>query len=292
MGGAYVPVLSTVARWFVRRRGLFSGIVSSGMGAGIMIMPPIARLLISTYGWRFSYIIVGVVALVLVILSAQFLKRDPGQMGQLPDGDNEIKQEGWVSGNGGFSLPEAFRSKQFWMVCAMFFCFGTLVHTIMVHIVPHATDLGTSTIVAVSILTAIGGVGIIGRIGLGSTADRIGKKLTLIAVFVLMLVAFIWLIPAKETWMLFLFAVVFGFAFGGGDALLSPLVAELFGLKSHGVILGIVAFLSTVGGAIGPLLAGYIFDMTSSYQISFSLSAGLSAIGLMLVFLLKPSCRQ
>ena len=292
MGGAYVPVLSTVARWFVRRRGLFSGIVSSGMGAGIMIMPPIARLLISTYGWRFSYIIVGIVVLVLVILAAQFLKRDPSQMGQLPDGDNEIKQESWASGNGGFSLPEAFRSRQFWMVCAMFFCFGTLVHTIMVHIVPHATDLGTSTIVAVSILTAIGGVGIIGRIGLGSTADRIGKKRTLVSVFVLMLVAFIWLLPAKETWMLFLFAVVFGFAFGGGDALLSPLVAELFGLKSHGVILGIIAFLSTVGGAIGPLLAGYIFDMTSSYQISFSLSAGLSAIGLILVFLLKPTCRQ
>ena len=289
MGGAFVPILSTVARWFVRRRGLLTGIVSSGVSAGIMIMPPISRLLISTYGWRFSYFIVGIVSLVSVVLAAQFLKRDPGQMGLLPDGDNEMKLEGRVSGDGGFTLPEAFHSKQLWTVCAIYFCFGIFVQTIMVHIVPHATDLGTSAIVAASILAVAGGVGIIGRIGLGSAADRIGKKMTLLIVFFLILAASTWLILSKETWMLFLFAAVFGLAYGAGDTLISPLLAELFGLKSHGEILGIVAFLATVGGAIGPLLTGYIFDMTSSYQIGFLILVGLGAIGLILVFLLKPT---
>jgi len=289
MGGAFVPILSTVARWFVRRRGLFTGIVSSGMSVGIMIMPPIARLLISTYGWRFSYLILGIVALVLVILAAQFLRRDPSQTGQLPDGDTEIRAEGSVSENGGFSLREAFRSRQLWVLCAMFLCFGTLVHTMMIHIVPHATDLGISTIVAASILTVVGGVGILGRIGLGSVADRIGKRPTYIIIFVCMLIAFLCLIPAKEAWMLFLFAVAFGLAFGGGDALISPMTAELFGLKSHGVILGVIAFIATIGGAIGPLIAGYVFDTTSSYQLIFIVFAGLGAIGLILVSMLKTT---
>jgi MFS family permease len=102
-----------------------------------------------------------------------------------------------------------------------------------------------------------------------------------------MLIAFLILIPAKEAWMLFLFAVVFGLTFGGGDALVSILTAELFGLKAHGAILGVIAFLATIGGAIGPLLAGYAFDTASSYQLIFMVFAGISVIGLILVWTLK-----
>ena len=100
--GGYVPLVSTVARWFVKRRGLVTGIVISGIGLGTMVVPPIAAQLISSYGWRTSYIIVGIAALVLIILAAQFLKRDPSQVGQLPYGG--VKQESLDLGAKEFSL--------------------------------------------------------------------------------------------------------------------------------------------------------------------------------------------
>lgn len=89
--------------------------------------------------------------------------------------------------------------------------------------------------------------------------------------------------------MLYLFAAMYGFAHGGFFALISPLVAELFGLISHGVILGIVIFAGALGGATGPVLAGYIFDVTGSYSQAFLVCATMAVIGLILALLLKPT---
>jgi len=93
ISGAWVPLLSTVSRWFVKRRALMCGIVLSGVGIGVVIIPPLAAWLISIYSWRTSYIIVGIIVLVLVILAAQFLRRDPSQVGQLPYGAIEVEAE-------------------------------------------------------------------------------------------------------------------------------------------------------------------------------------------------------
>jgi MFS family permease len=98
----------------------------------------------------------------------------------------------------------------------------------------------------------------------------------------------IWLQVAKTLWMFYVFAALYGFAHGGVFALGSPLVAGLFGTKSHGLIFGIVIFSSTIGGAIGPILAGHIFDVTRSYQAVFYILAGLSITGLILTASLKP----
>ncbi len=98
-----------------------NGIIMAGVGAGTMIMPPIANWLISNYGWRTSYIIVGSGALVLLMLAAQFLRRDPHQTGQLPYGVNEVEEESLNLPPRGFSLQEAIHTSQFWMVCAVFF---------------------------------------------------------------------------------------------------------------------------------------------------------------------------
>ena len=162
----------------------------------------------------------------------------------------------------------------------------------MVHIVPHATDLGISTVSAASIVSVIGGLSAVGRAGGGSIGDRIGNKPTLIITFILMGAAFVWLQFAKELWMFYLFAVIFGFAYGGLIALESPMVAELFGLRALGAILGMVHFVATIGGAISPLLTGRIFDITGSYQWGFLTSVGLSIVGLILVTLLRPSRRR
>jgi len=286
--GAYVPMVSTIARWFVKQRGFMTGIVVSGIGFGTLIMPPVATWLISAYGWRIAYIVIGSIALVLIILAAQFLRRDPSQMGQLPYGVDEVNGEGLNLEAKGLSLQEAIHTRQLWMACVMFFCFGFGLQAIMVHVVPHATDLGISAISAANILAIIGGAGIVGRVMMGSAGDRIGNRVAITICFVLLSATLFWLIAAKEVWMFYLFAAIFGFAYGGVISLQSPTVAELFGLSSHGVILGVTAFGMSLGEAISPLLAGKIFDVAGSYDPAFLICATLSIIAIALAILLRP----
>ena len=289
MSGGFVPLTSTVARWFTKRRGVMTGITISGVGVGVIVVPPLASHLIVSYGWRTSYLIIGVAALALITLAAQFLRRDPAQMGLLPYGEGEVEAESPNLEAEGASLLQAIRTGQFWMLGAIFFCqgFGQLVA--MTHIVPHATDLGISAIVAANILAIIGGVSIAGRIGIGRASDRIGNKLSFIISFILFSVAFLWLLVTKELWMFHLFAVIFGLAYGGLVTLMSPVVAELFGLRAHGAILGTIFSIHLIGCAIGSLMAGWIFDITSSYHLAFLVCAILSIIALIITSRLKPA---
>jgi len=288
MSGTVVPLLSTVAKWFLKRRSMITGIVLTSSGIGTLIAPPVVSRLISAYDWRVSYIILGSVVLVVVVLAAQFLKRDPVQMGQIPYGESVGREQELKSETGGFSLKEAVYASQFWVVFAMFFCTAFCTFTVMVHIIPHTTDLGISATTAANILAAIGGVNIISRVVLGSAADRIGNRQVYIIGFILMSAAFFWLVPATQIWMLYLFAVIFGLAHGGTGTLSSPLVAGLFGLSSHGLIFGVLGLGITIGGAVGPFVAGYIFDVTGSYQLAFLVCAAIGTAGLILAVLLTP----
>ena len=128
----------------------------------------------------------------------------------------------------------------------------------------------------------------LGRFVMGSASDKIGGKRSLIACFLLLFCGLIWLQAAKESWMLFLFSVIYGFAHGGFFTVVSPTVAELFGTGSHGLLFGLVLACGTIGGAVGPLLAGRIFDVTGSYWILFLVLTGLAVVGLILVNLLQP----
>ena len=290
--GLFIPPISSVARWFVKRRGLINGIALAGIGVGTMIMPPLANWLISNYDWRTSYAVMGFMVLAVIISAAQFLRRDPAQMRQLPYGQNEVAEESSNSKVGGFSVQEAIRTRQFWLLCAVYLGVNIFLQAIMVHIIPHATEVGISTAAAANIFIAIGGLSIVGRIAIGSASDRIGSKSGLIICFILTTAALAWLLVAKEMWMLYLFAAVFGFAYGGIIAMHSPLVAELFGLRSHGAIFGIVIAAFTFGGAIGPILAGGIFDIRGSYYWAFLTCTAISVIGLVLTTLLKPTKRS
>jgi len=289
MGGSWVPIVSTVARWFVKRRSLMTGIALIGISIGTSIAPPVASRLISAYDWPASYVILGGIVLVVVVLAAQFLRRDPTQANQRPYGESEGEKQEFVLETHPLSLREAAHTQQFWLASGMFFCLGFCVYTIMAHVVLHAIDLGIPSNSAADILAAIGGLSIVGRIALGSAADRFGNRRVFIIGFILMAAALFWLVPAKEAWGLYLFAAVFGFAFGGCVTSESPLVAGLFGLSSHGLILGVVNLLGfTFGAAVGPLIGGYIFDMTSSYQLAFIVTAATGVVGLILTVLLRP----
>lgn len=292
MSGGFVPLTSTVARWFVKRRGVMTGIVVAGAGLGVVVMPPLSSWLISNYGWRTCYMIIGGIALALIMLAAQFLRRDPAKMRQQAYGEHPNRdacgQQSAILQISGFSFREARHTRQFWMLCLIYFCFGSGMQSIMAHIVSHATDLGISALTAANIVAVIGGVNIVGRVGTGIISDRAGNRASLVAVLASLAAAFFWLQVTRELWSFYIFAIVFGFSMGGGIALESPVVVELFGLKEHGSILGFVVSISIIGGALGSFMAGRIFDMTGNYYPAFWVAAGAGITGTVMALLLKP----
>jgi len=291
MSGVWVPQMSSVARWFVKRRSLMTGIVVAGTGISQLVAPPVISRLIATYDWRLSYVIIGGVVLVTVVLAAQFLRRDPARMGMLPYGADGEEKQVLEPETGDFSFGEAVGTVQFWAVFVLLFCSGFGFISIMVHIVPHAIELEISAISAANILVIMGGLGIPGNYVLGSLADRIGNRWIFIIGFMVMAAALFCLVLARELWMLYLFAVVFGFVFGGMSTVESPLVAGIFGLNSHGLIYGVIHVGFTVGAALGPFLTGYIFDITGGYQLAFLICAASGVLGVLSAAVLRPTKR-
>ncbi len=126
-----------------------------------------------------------------------------------------------------------------------------------------------------------------GRVVMGGTGDRTGARKAFAITFCILLAALLWLYFSTELWQLRAFVVVYGFAHGGFFGLLAPLVAELFGTRSHGALFGMVTFWGMMGGAVGPVIAGYIFDVTQSYQPVFLILIIVGSIGLALSLLLR-----
>ncbi len=295
LSGTDVVLLSTTARWFVKRRGTMSGIVKMGTGLGIMLVPIISERLISSYGWRNTLIIMGTTLFILVTSGAQLLRRDPTQMKLLPDGaktpvtDFPLPEPGLPVREAGLSLVEAGHTRSFWMLCGAYFSVLFITNTTIVHIAPYAVDLELGASFGAALVSVIGGASIAGRLTMGTFSDRTGSKRALLVCFFIFIIAFTWLQPAKASWALIIFTLAYGFAHGGFYAIMSPVVAEFFGTHSHGTILGVVIFLGSVGGAIGPILTGRIFDNSASYQAAFLILLGLAAAGFVMVLFSGPA---
>jgi MFS family permease len=289
VSGTDVVLLSTTARWFVKKRGMMTGIIKVGTGAGMLIMPVIINGLITAYGWRTTFVVLGSIILFFYVACSQFLVRDPSKKGLAPDGERHTDRFNGTAPEGGMTLQGAVRTVQFWTVCAAFFLIFFCTLTILMHIVTHAIDLGISRANAATVLSVVGGASIAGRFVMGGAGDRIGNKSALVICFLCLISSLVWLQLALQFWMLFLFAMVYGFAHGGFYALVAPLIADLFGTRSHGVILGIVLCVGTIGGSLGPVTAGYIFDITSSYGMVFGILTGMGIAGLIASITLKPT---
>ncbi len=282
---AFIPMVSTIARWFVGRRSMMTGIVAAGIGAGAFVIPPLVNHLILIYQWRTSYMILGIIVIVVVVLLAQLLKRDPAQTGQ---SNYYEKQTDVEAANDSLSLKDAAGTRQFWMIFIMLFVSGYVLYTVQVHLAPHATDLGISSTSSAAILATMGGTSIAGRAILGSIGDKIGNKRAYMLGFSLVAIALLWLMPATLAWKFFLFAVIFGLAYGNCDTQQSPLVAGLFGLTSHGLVFGVVSIGYAIGSGLGPLIAGYLFDIYKNYQMAFFICIIISVIGIILSAMLTP----
>ncbi len=287
VGGFWSPPVSTVARWFVGRRGLMTGIVSGGISFGTIVLPPVVTQIISMYGWRLSYLIIGIATLVVVATAAQFIRKSPEQMGLSPHGKGRTSLSNF-SPSPGFSLKEALYTRQFWMVSLIYFGFGLALLTIIVHMVPYATGIGISDINAATVLSVLGGLSLVGRIGMGSITDRLRIKVSTIICLGLLTASLIWLQFSDDLWKLYAFAVVFGFGYGGLSCLQSLIAADLFGLAILGVVTALFSFSYCAGGAVGPVVAGYLFDIGGSYRWAFVLCLVMVVIALFIGLSLKP----
>jgi len=288
--GAFdIITLSTVARWFVRRRGMMSGIVKTGTGSGQFVLPLFTAALIAACGWRNAYLVIGTVFILTLLVAAQVMRHNPRDMGLLPDNGTHVPLgDGAASRDAGVSLRAAFRTRQFWAINLAHFCSLFCILVIVVHVVPHAVDLGLAPATAAGVISAIGAMSMVGRMVMGTANDRIGGKRSLMISFTVLFCSLIWLQVADKAWMMFFFAVIYGFAHGGLFTVVSPTVAELFGTESHGLLYGIVLFSGNFAGSISPVLAGRIFDVTGTYRSVFLMLTVAAVIGFLLVTLLRP----
>ena len=287
--GVPVPLMSTIARWFRARRGMMTGMMMAGSGFGTMLMPPLANWLIQTLAWRSSFLVMGLLLLVAVLIAAQFLKREPSQLGLQALGDEQaVGTTASAPESVGLTFSDAIHTRQLWLLVVAFVGFGFALQSVMVHAVINAIGLGMSPAAAAGIMTAIGGMGVVGRVGVGSLADRFGSKRLLTIQFVLLAASLFWLALATNPWTIFAFGFAFGFAYGGIVPLYSHIVAEMFGLRAHGAILGTINFTVGIGSAIGPVFTGYCYDVLGSYDLAFACCGAFAVAGALLTAAVRP----
>ena len=292
-----VVTLSTIARCFPRRRGMMSGVVKVGAACGQMFIPLIAVMLIHTFGWRYAFVVMGVGAAAILLFAAWLMGIKPsasgtpapaGETGEAGARDSSGTSTSTTASVPGSSFEQAKSNTQFWLLCTMqFFFFGTLI-TIPTHIVPHSIDSGLTTASAATVLSTIAASSIAGRLLIGGFVDRIGGKYCFNICLTLLFLSIVSLLFIKNTGFLYLFAVAYGFAHGGLFTVVSPAVAEYFGMRAHGAIFGVVIFTGTIGGSMLPILTGLIFDKQQSYQWAFILLATMVLISLLLSLRLAP----
>ena len=288
MSGFLTPLMSAVVRWFRRRRSLMSGILTAGPGLGNMAMPILCSFLIVSFGWRWSFFILGIVVLAVVLSAALLLRHDPADLGLSPYGDREELPSASRAEQPGLSVQQAIRTRQFWLINLISFCDLFLIGTLAVHIVIHAIDLNAPPTGAAGVLSLAAGSSILGRILMGGVADRIGNRKALIICLGISVGAFVLLLFARRTETLYLFAGLYGISLWSTGALVSPYVAELFGLKSHATLFSFSVFASAIGSASGPVVAGALFDLSGNYHWVFVLCLGVALMGLVAVFFLGP----
>jgi MFS family permease len=266
VGCAYVPAVGAVQRWFVRRRGFASGLAVSGIGVGTLVMPPLASFLIESLGWRGAYLALGALATIVGGGLALLLENDPRDRGLGPDGD-PLQAGAQAIRPPGASVREAIRSRRFisLYVACLICSFGVFVP--FVHLVPYAGDHGVAPASAVLLLGVIGVGSTAGRFFLGGLADRMGRQLSLLLMFVGMAFALaIWMV-STTIWSLAVFAFVYGVFYGGWVAVLPAVVMDYFGGRNVSGIIGILYTSVAFGTLIGPSAAGFAFDLSHSYTL-------------------------
>ncbi len=292
-GPVYTVVNTTASRWFSKKRGFAVGITSSGGGLGAIILAPFASYLVSSFDWRTAFVVLGLVSWIVMASMALLLRKDPRDMGLSPDGvKSEPRQTGTQTkeskaGPADSTVIQASKMSPFWLLGFTWVFISLSLHLIFVHAVPYAVDMGISPMDAAVMLSLIGAANIPGRLVVGKVSDTIDRKALGVACALVQAGTLLWLMWANGLWMLYLFALAYGFLWGGSGAVITALIGDVFGTRSLGAIMGMMSAGWALGAAIGPAVGGYIFDVSGSYFMAFATGAAAVLISALFVALIR-----
>jgi len=276
---------SSVGKWFVRKRGLAIGLASMGVSFGTMLMTPVVGWIVKDYGWQTGFTFIGIVLIVAGILIAWIFlgKTKPEAYGLCPDGEPRVPVETGEADCAVSAKPvttpirESLRDLRFWVLSI---CQGTAVMISLmafVHQVPYALDLGIDRLAAASSLGAIGLAGFCGQFFFGWVSDRLpDPKYSAMLGYGFMAAGLAVLLSATTVEGLFACALIFGFGYGCLGPTLPIIASERFGRERMGSIYGLLNFfVAGVGGALGPIVGGILYDALGSYRFVWTLDIAL-----------------
>lgn len=296
--GAFITIDTAIANWFSRKRSRAMTVVRVGYGISGMLVPLMA-LLIENYGWRNTTSIIGIIFIAVCIPLSLLMRHKPSQYGYLPDGDmplaNLQNQQATHhvekhSLSADFTVRQALQTRAFWMISFAMFFQHVATGAIVAHIAPSLESVKISTEIAALAVTGMTISSLIGRIGFGFWGDFGNKRYLLAIALTLQTVGvFIFsLVDASRMWLIVLFLLTFSPGFGGTIPVRLAMVADYFGTKNIGAILGCTAFIGMLGGAISPVIAGWLFETMDSYTVAWKIFAAVSIPSIFMILLARP----
>ena len=299
-GTGAVACTASIGKWFVKKRGVAIGIATMGIGLGTMVMAPLAGYVVKSFGWRVGFLgIGGLTCVVGIIMSQMFMGKDePERYGLQPDGEPSPSSQSNVHPSESTvvkpSLKPVLADPRFWLlvVCNIF-----AVMTVMmtfVHQVAYAINNGIDKLEAAAAIGFIGIMGSGGKFFFGWLCDRIrDAKFSAALGFLLMAVGMFLLYRATNVIMLYGFAFFYGFGYGSLAPVTPYLISDRFGRQVLGGTYGLLTLFSTgIGGALGPILGGFIFDNAGTYRPGWMMNTIFLLIISLLILALNPGCRR
>lgn len=291
-----VVLNSSVGKWFIRRRGTAIGLSSIGVGAGTMVMAPWAGYVVKNHGWQAGFLLLGLIVLLFGVVLAQLLlhKTRPEDYGLLPDGDAAPAGGSEASPAGGprrhISLQAVLRDSRFWLLAVCYSLAVMAEMSAVVHQVAYAQDRQIGRVAAASSLGLLGMASIFGRFFFGWLSDRLrDAKYAAALGFFVMIGGMVLLLKTETATLLYAYTLLFGFGYGSISTMMPYLLADRFGRHVLGRAYGMLTFFSAgVGGSIGPVLTGRIYDLGGSYTPAWLLNIALLILVTALILLLKP----
>jgi MFS family permease len=286
--------------WFVRRRGLATGLAFAGVGVGSIVLLPALQLVIESAGWRTACWSMGVLVLVVLAPINLALRKRPEDVGLLPDGDAEADSSAAASASNvvdaawaavDWTLGRAVRTARFWWIALGYFCGLYAWYAVQVHQTKYLTEIGFSSTVAAWALGLVSLLGIPGQIALGHISDRIGREWVWTAGMAGFCICYLTLLLLEVypgVGLLYLMVAAQGALGYGVTAVFGAIVAEIFQGKHYGTIFGTLMLAAICGGAVAPWATGALFDALGSYTLAFWIGAASSIVGAFAIWQAAP----
>jgi MFS family permease len=287
---SWVPSGTLIARWFAERRGSMLGLAFSGMGAGVLVMGPLAQWLITAYGWRAAYAILGVGTLLVLLPLIWFGVREAPVAAAPARGGAEP-----VPAPARRDVGDALRTGAFWALFFAYLCTPLAVFSVVTHSVAFAVDHGFARLFVAGIFGLTGLLSVAGRILFGMAADRIGRAASATISYGCTALGTLCLL-GLEIWphaaALYAYALFFGLGFGARGPIITAMASQIFPGRRFGVIYGILSVGNGIGGGVAPWFGGFVHDLTGSYRVAFLIAVGFCAIGSACFWLARPPRRS